>query len=336
MKKSSFVFSIIIGISLLSTGILPVTQSVSAEILDLENLDYTITTGTVSSIEADPVMRSLIVTVNTDNAGQLTITLPRVFIDATIGDVDDDFFVISDGEEVIPEEISTTSESRIFVISFDSGTEEIELIGTTINISAINAPLIEPETATETPQTTPQEAATETPQTTPQEAATETPQTTPQEAATETPQTTPQEAATENTESAPTQTKDNAEENGGCLIATATFGSELAPQVQQLRETRDNVLLNTESGSSFMTTFNQFYYSFSPTVADLERENPVFKEMVKITLTPLLTSLSILNYVEINSEADMLGYGISLILLNVGMYIGAPVAVIVAIRKKIV
>jgi len=82
---------------------------------------------------------------------------------------------------------------------------------------------------------------------------------------------------------------------GGCLIATATFGSELAPQVQQLRELRDNYLMKTESGTSFMTGFNQFYYSFSPTIADWERQNPVFKEAVKIGITPLLTSLSILN-----------------------------------------
>ena len=38
-------------------------------------------------------------------------------------------------------------------------------------------------------------------------------------------------------------------EGGGCLIATATFGSELAPQVQQLRELRDNTILSTESGT---------------------------------------------------------------------------------------
>ena len=111
---------------------------------------------------------------------------------------------------------------------------------------------------------------------------------------------------------------------GGCLIATAAYGSELAPQVQQLRELRDNTILQTESGNSFMTTFNEFYYSFSPVIADFERENPIFKEGVKVTLTPMLASLSILNYVDIDSEQEMLSYGISLILLNIGMYAGVP------------
>jgi len=123
-------------------------------------------------------------------------------------------------------------------------------------------------------------------------------------------------------------------EGGGCLIATATFGSELAPQVQQLRELRDSKLLQTNSGLAFMEFFNQFYYSFSPTVADLERENPVFKEAVKITITPLVTSLSLLNYVDMNSEYEILGYGISLIILNIGMYFVAPVMVIAKIRSK--
>jgi len=121
---------------------------------------------------------------------------------------------------------------------------------------------------------------------------------------------------------------------GGCLIATATYGSELAPQVQQLRELRDNTLLQTISGAAFMESFNQFYYSFSPTIADWERQNPAFKEAVKLTITPLLTSLSILNYVDIDSEEEMLGYGVSLILLNVGMYFVAPAAIIIKIRRK--
>ena len=123
------------------------------------------------------------------------------------------------------------------------------------------------------------------------------------------------------------------EEGGGCLISTATYGSELAPQVQMLREIRDNSLLESESGTAFMSGFNTLYYSFSPTIADLERQSPIFKEAVKITLTPLITSLSILNYVDMDSEAEVLGYGISLILLNVGMYFVAPAILITRLRR---
>ena len=125
------------------------------------------------------------------------------------------------------------------------------------------------------------------------------------------------------------------EKNGGCLIATAAFGSEMAPQVQFLREIRDNTVLQTESGTSFMAGFNQFYYSFSPTIADYERENPTFKEAVKITLTPLLTSLTLLQHVDIDSESEMLGYGIGIILLNIGMYFVAPAILVMKVRKKI-
>ena len=125
------------------------------------------------------------------------------------------------------------------------------------------------------------------------------------------------------------------EKKGGCLIATAAFGSEMAPQVQFLREIRDNTVLQTESGFTFMTGFNQFYYSFSPTIADYERENPAFKETVKLALTPLLTSLTLLQYADINSESEMLGYGISIILLNIGMYFVAPAILIMKVKKRI-
>ena len=129
--------------------------------------------------------------------------------------------------------------------------------------------------------------------------------------------------------------QDAEEKKGGCLIATAAFGSEMAPQVQFLREIRDNTVLQTESGSAFMAGFNQFYYSFSPAIADYERENPAFKEAVKITLTPLLASLTLLQYADIDSESEMLGYGIGVILLNIGMYFVAPAVLIMAVRKRI-
>ena len=129
-------------------------------------------------------------------------------------------------------------------------------------------------------------------------------------------------------------TQESEEKGGGCLIATATYGSEMAPQVQQLRELRDNQLLQTESGTAFMGMFNDVYYSFSPIIADYERENPYFKEAVKLAITPLISSLSILNYVDMDSEESVLGYGISLIILNLGMYLGVPAVVIVGIGKR--
>ncbi len=140
----------------------------------------------------------------------------------------------------------------------------------------------------------------------------------------------PEQEEAEKTDSIET-TQDG--EGGGCLISTATFGSEFAPQVQLLREIRDNQLLSTVSGTSFMTAFNTLYYSFSPTIADLERQSPIFKEAVKLTLTPLITSLSILNYVDMDSEAEVLGYGISLIMLNVAMYFVAPALLITRLRR---
>jgi len=130
------------------------------------------------------------------------------------------------------------------------------------------------------------------------------------------------------------QTKTESQNNdGGCLIATATFGTELAPQVQLLREIRDNTVLSTHSGTVFMSAFNSFYYSFSPTIADLERQNPVFKETIRVVITPLILTLASLQHTDIDSEAEMIGYGIGIILLNIGMYFVAPLMLIHRFRR---
>ena len=120
---------------------------------------------------------------------------------------------------------------------------------------------------------------------------------------------------------------------GGCLIATAAYGSEMAPQVQFLREIRDNQLMTTESGSSFMTGFNQLYYLFSPAVADMQRESPAFKELTKAVITPMLLSLSVMSMAD--SESEIIGYGISVILINLGMYVAAPAMLIYKSKKFI-
>jgi hypothetical protein len=129
----------------------------------------------------------------------------------------------------------------------------------------------------------------------------------------------------------PQNTQEPPTSEGGCLIATATYGSEMSTEVQQLRELRDNQLLQTASGTQFMAMFNDVYYSFSPIIADYERENPLFKEVVKIIITPMISSLSLMENAE--SESEILSIGISVIVLNLGMYLGVPAIVIAGIRK---
>jgi hypothetical protein len=65
----------------------------------------------------------------------------------------------------------------------------------------------------------------------------------------------------------------------------------------------------------------------------MERENPAFKELVKIGITPLLSSLSIMSHAE--SDSEVLEYGIGVILMNIGMYGVAPLIVIIKSRKYI-
>ena len=92
-------------------------------------VDYVILGGNLISTSPDVDADSLIIAINAKDDGQLTITLPRGLIDAKIGDSDDDFFVLVDGDEVDFKE-TTTSIDRTLEISFPANSKEIEIIGT--------------------------------------------------------------------------------------------------------------------------------------------------------------------------------------------------------------
>lgn len=74
----------------------------------------------------------------------------------------------------------------------------------------------------------------------------------------------------------------------GCLIATATYGSELSPEVQFLRDFRDNQILQTFAGSNFMYAFNAWYYSYSPTVANYISAHESVRTAMRYVLYPLI------------------------------------------------
>ena len=124
----------------------------------------------------------------------------------------------------------------------------------------------------------------------------------------------------------PPAARPGAADGGACLIATAAFGTELAPQVQMLRELRDETVLSTGAGAAFVSSFSSAYYAFSPHVADLEREFPALRHAAALLLAPMLHALQVVELAEPGSERGVVSYGIAAIALIAGMYAAAPAA----------
>ncbi|MGI0028414.1 MAG: CFI-box-CTERM domain-containing protein [Nitrososphaera sp.] len=132
----------------------------------------------------------------------------------------------------------------------------------------------------------------------------------------------------------------NQTQTSGCLIATAAFGSDLSPQVQQLRGFRDGIAMQTFAGRSFMSLFNAWYYSFSPSVAEFERGSPWLQDAVRFSVYPLLEVLDmstgvydVLSHKSDSSEFAIVATGIAASFL-IGMLYLAPAAALAAILRR--
>jgi peptide/nickel transport system substrate-binding protein len=121
---------------------------------------------------------------------------------------------------------------------------------------------------------------------------------------------------------------------GGCVIATAAFGSELTPQVQFLRKFRDEKIMPSFAGSSFMQVFNSWYYSFSPAVAEYERQQPWLQNIVKAFIYPLIGILHVseIGYSLIQGELGAIFGGLIASSL-IGMVYLSPMSLIVKRAK---
>jgi len=116
-------------------------------------------------------------------------------------------------------------------------------------------------------------------------------------------------------------------QSSGCLIATATYGSELSPEVQSLRSFRDTRILPTFAGSQFMAVFDSFYYSFSPNVAEYVSKSGGARSLLKVLLYPLIKILSLAELASrpfaFNSELGALVAGLVASAL-IGAFYGLP------------
>jgi len=129
-------------------------------------------------------------------------------------------------------------------------------------------------------------------------------------------------------------------ERSQCLIATATYGSELSSEVQLLRNFRDNIVLRTFAGKCFMNVFNMWYYSFSPTVAGFIANDPIAKFIMRIVLYPLISILYLTYFLymilNINPELAIVLTGLIASSLIGLVYFTIPViGVLLLVRKRI-
>ena len=117
---------------------------------------------------------------------------------------------------------------------------------------------------------------------------------------------------------------------GPCLIATATYGSELSEEVQFLRNFRDNSILKTSAGSSFMIVFNAWYYSFSPSVAGIISDHNSLRTIAKSALYPLIGILRVgalaFDLFPTNLEAGAVVSGLVVSCLIGVVYLASPLA----------
>ena len=124
----------------------------------------------------------------------------------------------------------------------------------------------------------------------------------------------------------------------GCLIATAAYGSASAPQVQQLRSFRDSVALSTVEGSGFMQAFNLWYYSFSPSVADYERQNSWLQGGIRVAMSPLLSILqfgtSVESILAFQKDAAIIVAGMTISAGIATAYIGPVIAASAFVTRK--
>jgi len=122
--------------------------------------------------------------------------------------------------------------------------------------------------------------------------------------------------------SLPTYTADsNQSPDRRCFIATAAYGTPMAPQVQRLREFRDRYLLTNSAGQAFVA----LYYHVSPPVANVIAGSEVLRAIVRVGLYPVLVLASLILW------SPGIGFGASLGTLF--LLVGFPLYVAQQMRR---
>ncbi|MFQ5947213.1 MAG: CFI-box-CTERM domain-containing protein, partial [Anaerolineae bacterium] len=101
-----------------------------------------------------------------------------------------------------------------------------------------------------------------------------------------------------------------------CFIATAAYGSPLAPQVQLLREFRDRYLLSHAPGRTLVA----LYYTLSPPLAELIARSEVLRAIARAGLAPIVA------WAGLTLWSPSLGLGVLLGVLGFGAWLAFRLA----------
>jgi hypothetical protein len=119
-----------------------------------------------------------------------------------------------------------------------------------------------------------------------------------------------------------TDTESGSGSGGGCFIATAAYGSPLAPQIQVLRDFRDTYLLPNTLGHWLV----EQYYHLSPPLADVIRHHDWLRAIVRIGLTPIVWAV----------QGGEHGLRVLLLLTCFGLFAVAGIGIVRICRRDLI
>jgi hypothetical protein len=113
-----------------------------------------------------------------------------------------------------------------------------------------------------------------------------------------------------------------------CIIATAAYGSEMAPEVAYMRYVRDNLIGSTPTGTRLRDAFNAFYYSWSPPVAAAIAQSSDLQALFRVLLLPIVAIVHatawIFTTLGSTDLASAVAFGVAAVLCTIA-YVILPV-----------
>ena len=126
----------------------------------------------------------------------------------------------------------------------------------------------------------------------------------------------------------------------GCLVVTATLGTEMAPEVIFMRHVRDDMIGSNEIGRILVVGWNNFYYSWSPTIAEIISNSEILRSASNVLLVPLIaithmTAVVYSTFSLLNPIISSIVAFLSAAILSITIYMLMPFIVIHKIYNRI-